>query len=116
MDGMGKIYVDGRGWLYRVMAGIIEDSYKARYRKPDMKGRPRAFSVGWKGVASLEWQKTQEAAEKDLEAYAIPCTSTEVQEFGGQSTTQHLACTSKASRSLLGMTAHTKKSRNKSMM
>ena len=30
-----KKYIDARGWKYKVMGGIGENTYKARYQKPE---------------------------------------------------------------------------------
>lgn len=57
-----KTYRDSRGWLYRVMSGLGEDNYKARYNKPGCKG--------WKCVANLPWRNTWNEAEQDLAEYA----------------------------------------------
>ena len=43
-------YRDDRGWKYRVMAGIGENSWKARYCKPG--------KLGWHCVRSLPWRDT----------------------------------------------------------
>lgn len=61
-----KKYVDGRGWKYKVMPGIGEDSYKARYQKPDKTGD----TAGWKGVPSLPWRTTFDEAQADLDRLA----------------------------------------------
>lgn len=58
----GKTYVDDRGWMYRVMSGIGEGAYKARYCKPD--------KAGWHGVQALPWRTTREEAQRDLDALA----------------------------------------------
>ena len=29
------VYIDNRGWRYKVMAGLGHDTLKARYRKPE---------------------------------------------------------------------------------
>lgn len=65
MDGKearAMIYEDTRGWLYKVMPGIGDNTYKARYRK--------AGTHRWKGVTVLPWRETEAKAEADLKAYA----------------------------------------------
>lgn len=57
-----KIYIDQRGWLYRVMRGLGENNYKARYQKPG--------KLGWKCMAKLEWRKTFDEAQSDLNTTA----------------------------------------------
>lgn len=60
-----KSYIDERGWKYKVMSGIGQNSFKARYQKPDKDG-----SDGWKGLAAVPWRKTFDEAQADLNAYA----------------------------------------------
>lgn len=55
-------YVDSRGWKYKVMPGLGDNAYKARYNKPGYKG--------WHCVANLPWRSYPEDAEKDLAEYA----------------------------------------------
>ena len=57
-----KTYIDERGWKYRVMSGIGEDAFKGRYNKP--------YKTGWKGMPQLEWCKTFDKAQSNLNAYA----------------------------------------------
>jgi len=57
-----KTYRDERGWMYKVMSGIGDDTFKARYQKPE-KG-------GWKGVPKLPWQESFDRAQSDLNAFA----------------------------------------------
>lgn len=35
---MSKKYIDSRGWKYQVMSGIGEDTFKARYQRPEKQG------------------------------------------------------------------------------
>lgn len=57
------VYMDSRGWRYRIMPGIdTPPSYKARYNKQGKRG--------WKCIAVLPWRKSEAEAEKDLAAYA----------------------------------------------
>lgn len=58
-------YIDGRGWKYRVMPGLGEGAYKARYQRADHQG-----GSGWKGVAALPWRATREEAQADLDKLA----------------------------------------------
>ena len=59
---MPTVYIDDRGWIYKVMPGIGHDAYKARYQKP--------HTQSWKGVRTLPWRKTFEEAQQDLDALA----------------------------------------------
>lgn len=59
------IYIDKRGWLYKVMAGIGPCSYKARYQKPCHDG-----NIGWKGYANLPYRRSFADAQADLDALA----------------------------------------------
>lgn len=60
----GAIYIDRRGWKYKVMGGI-GDTFKARYQKPDKTG-----DAGWKGLAAAPWRETFEQAQADLDELA----------------------------------------------
>ena len=60
-----KKYIDSRGWKYKVMGGLGESNYKARYQKPEKSG-----NIGWKGVAALPWRKSFDEAQADLNALA----------------------------------------------
>ena len=60
-----KCYIDERGWKYRVMCGIGNGSFKARYQKPEKVG-----SSGWKGVTSLPWKDNFDAVQSDLNKLA----------------------------------------------
>lgn len=57
-----RVYRDSRGWVYKVMGGIGEGTFKARYKKPN-KG-------GWKCCSALAWRSTFEEAQADLDAWA----------------------------------------------
>lgn len=59
-----KVYVDERGWKYKVMGGLGESNYKARYKKPVKQ------KYGWKGVQKLPWQKSFDEAQSDLNVLA----------------------------------------------
>ena len=61
-----KTYIDDRGWKYKVMSGLGENNFKARYQKPD---KHDAYS-GWKGVAAVPWRKSFDEAQADLNALA----------------------------------------------
>ena len=65
-------YRDDRGWKYRVMAGIGENSWKARYCKPG--------KLGWHCVRSLPWRDTPEQAQADLDKWAVKKGLTAVEE------------------------------------
>ncbi len=58
------IYVDKRGWAFRVMHGL-GGVWKARYNK---KGIDAA--TGWRGVNNLSYRENKEDAEHDLAEYA----------------------------------------------
>lgn len=49
----------------KVMPGLGEGSFKARYQKPDHQG-----DVGWKGLAAVPWRKSREEAQADLDQLA----------------------------------------------
>lgn len=57
-----KQYIDSRGWKYKVMGGIGESSFKARYKKPETKS--------WKCMKNLEWRTCFDEAQKDLNQLA----------------------------------------------
>lgn len=63
---MPKKYIDNRGWKYQVMSGLGENTYKARYQKPEKHG-----DYGWKGCTMVPWRKTFEEAQADLDALAM---------------------------------------------
>lgn len=60
-----KKYIDSRGWKYQVMSGLGQDTFKARYQRPEKHG-----DVGWKGLAGVPWRKTFEEAQADLDQLA----------------------------------------------
>ena len=68
----GKVYCDSRGWHFKVMPGLGDDMFKARYNKP---GKP-----GWHCVAVLPWRVLRARAEADLAYYAKKKGMTEVKE------------------------------------
>ena len=60
------LYMDDRGWKYKVMSVIGQSSYKGRYQKPD-----KADDIsGWKGIAALPWRSTFAEAQADLDRMA----------------------------------------------
>lgn len=61
-DEKANIYKDSRGWEYKVAAGIGEDTYKGRYKKPG--------TLTWKCMRALPWRKTRKEAQADLDLYA----------------------------------------------
>ena len=65
MEPVMRMYIDGRGWKYKVMSGLGQDCFKARYQKPDKQG-----NCGWKCVKSLPWRNTHEEAQADLDHMA----------------------------------------------
>lgn len=56
---MPKKYIDSRGWKYQVMPGLGENTFKARYQRPEKQG-----DVGWKGVAAVPWRLADKALDK----------------------------------------------------
>lgn len=66
---MKKTYIDERGWLYTVRAGLGHESFKGFYRKPSR--RPgQAYQMCWHAVRVLEWRASEREAEADLERWA----------------------------------------------
>lgn len=65
MNSYNCVYIDQRGWKYKVMGGIGLNTFKARYQKPEKSG-----SDGWKGLAALPWRSTFEEAQADPDEYA----------------------------------------------
>lgn len=57
-----KAYKDRRGWIYAVLPGIGENTFKARYKKPG--------GDTWKGVAKLSWRDSFDQAQSDLNGLA----------------------------------------------
>lgn len=57
-----KKYTDQRGWKYKVMSGLGESNYKARYQKPG--------KSGWKCMKNLDWKKSFDEAQSDLNVMA----------------------------------------------
>jgi len=57
-----RVYIDKRGWRFKVMPGLGENQYKARYKRPDKNG--------WKCCAQLQWRDTVAEAQSDLDAWA----------------------------------------------
>ena len=62
MGGTEMTYEDSRGWKFKVMPGLGDNTYKARYKKPNY--------IGWHCVANLPWRNNPEDAEQDLAEYA----------------------------------------------
>lgn len=62
-----KIYTDCRGWIYFVRSGIGESNYKGFYAKneEDYKSEHRQH-----GMRAMEWRKSFDEAQKDLNIYA----------------------------------------------
>ena len=59
------VYQDHRGWKYRVMPGLGENMYKARYHKPD-----KPDNVCWRCYTKIPWRSTFDEAQADLDALA----------------------------------------------
>jgi len=68
-----RCYIDQRGWQYRVMEGLGDNTYKARYHKPEN------HTDGWHCVRTLPWRDNIEDAQRDLDAYAKKHHMTEVE-------------------------------------
>lgn len=64
-QGTGPQYIDKRGWKYKVMPGLGDNTFKARYQKAGMSG-----ADGWKCCAALPWRSTFEEAQRDLDQKA----------------------------------------------
>lgn len=62
---MDKKYIDNRGWKYQVMGGLGDNTFKARYQRPEKHG-----DVGWKGLATVPWRSTRAEAQADLDRLA----------------------------------------------
>lgn len=62
-----KIYIDNRGWIYFVRPGLGENNYKGFYAK-----NIEDYKAGYRqhGMRSLEWRKSFDNAQKELNAYA----------------------------------------------
>ncbi len=60
-----KKYIDKRGWKYQVMSGLSDNSFKARYPRPEKQG-----NVGRKGLAAGPWRQTREDAQADIDQLA----------------------------------------------
>lgn len=62
MEWTDTVYEDERGWRYKVMQGLGENNWKARYQKPGKRG--------WKCCRTLPWRKTAADAQSDLDIMA----------------------------------------------
>ena len=56
------VYIDSRGWIYKVMVGLGHDTFKPRYRKP--------AKNGYHCCRQFKWRSSFRAAQDDLDAYA----------------------------------------------
>jgi hypothetical protein len=57
------VYIDDRGWKYRVMGGIGEpETFKARYNKPG--------TCKWRGLHGVGWHQSFDDAQRDLNVLA----------------------------------------------
>ena len=59
------VYVDRRGWTYKVMPDLA-GKYAPRYHKPES-----APEVGWKTCKAFTHRDNLEEAERDLKAWAM---------------------------------------------
>lgn len=59
------VYVDHRGWKYRVMPGISNHLYKILYHKPIYPD-----NVCWHTYAKIPWRETFEESQADLDSLA----------------------------------------------
>lgn len=59
---MGKMYIDQRGWKYKVLPGLGENTFKARYCKPG--------KTGYHCCQRFPWRDSIEAAQVDLDNVA----------------------------------------------
>ena len=62
MEWTDTVYEDERGWKYKVMQGLGENNWKARYQKPG--------KSGWKCCARMAWRGTGQEAQADLDEMA----------------------------------------------
>lgn len=58
-------YIDKRGWRYKVQSGIGQNTYKAKFLRPD-----RNSTNGWHGYSHLPWRDTFDEAQTDLDDLA----------------------------------------------
>ena len=67
MQAKARMYIDGRGWKYKVMPGIGGDCFKVGYQKPEKKG-----DTGWHRSTkqAFPWRETPEESREDLDLYA----------------------------------------------
>lgn len=56
------VYIDSRGWRYKVMAGLGHDTFKPRYCKPG--------KTEYHGCRNFDWRSRFADAQADLDAYA----------------------------------------------
>ena len=57
-----KAFIDDRGWKYRVLPGLGQNQFKARFQKPG--------KSSWHCVRQLPWVDGFDAAQADLNKYA----------------------------------------------
>ncbi len=62
---MPKKYIDNRGWKYKVLGGLGDNTFKARYQRTGKQG-----DVGWEGLAAVPWRGSREEAQADLDRLA----------------------------------------------
>lgn len=60
-----RVYEDHRGWLYKVLPGLADNTYKARYHHPS-----HSPDTGWKCVRVLPWRESVAEAQEDLDRWA----------------------------------------------
>ena len=60
------VYIDKRGWKYKVMPGLGGDMFKARYCKPNKKITYQIYRC----CRQFEWRSRFYDAQADLDAYA----------------------------------------------
>lgn len=70
-----KVYEDHRGWRYKVMQGLGESNFKARYHRPEYKK-----GSGWRCVTVLPWRESVSEAQADLDKWAVKKGMKEVRE------------------------------------
>lgn len=59
---MLEIYIDSRGWLYKVGTSLSGNKWKVFYSKNNGKS--------WHSVRACQWFNSVDAAAQDLKAYA----------------------------------------------
>lgn len=62
-----KVYTDDRGWIYSVRSGIGQDCFKGFYSRNE---KDYVSSLRQHGMRALQWKKTFDQAQAELNKYA----------------------------------------------